>query len=181
MEPDKATVRMPFRKILFPVDFSDAATAMVPYVREMAQRFGAALIVLNAFDLVPDYFLAPRTLDSCDAEPEAIPYTRALRELRKRREEQLQQFSRSQLPGVEHTIRLVDGDPATVIEWVARRENTDLIMMPTRGRGRFRRLCLARPRQKYCTISSVRSLPALMTAALPLPRAATVRSCVRWI
>jgi hypothetical protein len=33
-----------------------------------------------------------------------------------------------------------DGDPSTIVEWVAQHENTDLIMMPTKGHGRFRRL-----------------------------------------
>ena len=35
-----------------------------------------------------------------------------------------------------------DGDPAMVIDWVAEREKTDLIIMPTRGLGRFRRFLL---------------------------------------
>ncbi|HEY1755296.1 MAG TPA: universal stress protein [Bryobacteraceae bacterium] len=116
--------------------------AMVPYVKEMAHRFGSAVTVLNAFDLVPDYCLAPRTQDRCDLDPRSIPYTPVLQELRKRRENQLQEFSCMHFSGVEHTMRLVDGDPATVIEWVARIENTGLIMMPTKGRGRFRRLLL---------------------------------------
>ena len=34
------------------------------------------------------------------------------------------------------------GDPAAVIEWIAKCDKTDLIMMPTRGPGRFRRLLL---------------------------------------
>jgi nucleotide-binding universal stress UspA family protein len=39
-------------------------------------------------------------------------------------------------------VRIEDGDPAKVIEWVAKCEKADLIMMPTRGLGRFRRLLL---------------------------------------
>ena len=83
---------MPFRRILFPVDFSEAATAMVPCVTEMAQRFDAAVTVLNAFNVVPDYMLAPRLDGSGESEPAAVPYTPAFRELRKQREQRLKEF-----------------------------------------------------------------------------------------
>jgi hypothetical protein len=43
---------------------------------------------------------------------------------------------------VNHGTRLEDGDPAMVIDWVAKHEGTELIMMPTRGLGPFRRLLL---------------------------------------
>jgi nucleotide-binding universal stress UspA family protein len=131
-----------FRKILFPIDFSDATTAMVPTVIEMAQRFDAAITVLNAFNLVHEYSLAPRIEDTGDAEPDAIPYSPALLELRNQRGHLLDEFARAQFSTVRHSTRIEDGDPALVIQWVAQRENTDLIMMPTKGLGRFRRLLL---------------------------------------
>ena len=133
---------MPFRRILFPVDFSSGITAMVPYVSEMAQRFGATITVLNAFNFVPEYILAPRFDDMGDFQSVAIPYTPALQELRQQRKAHLQEFSRTYFKGVVQTTRIEDGEPATVIEWVAQQENTDLIVMPTRGLGRFRRLLL---------------------------------------
>jgi hypothetical protein len=43
----------PFREILFPSAFSQAVVRMVPYAREMAQRFNAHVTVLHAFDLAP--------------------------------------------------------------------------------------------------------------------------------
>ena len=43
---------------------------------------------------------------------------------------------------MNYSARIEDGDPAMVIEWVAKCEKADLIMMPTRGLGRFRRLLL---------------------------------------
>ena len=116
--------------------------AMVPHVREIAQRFGAAITVLNAFELIPDYALPPRREDGCDTEAAINPYTPALQEVRKQREQRLKEFSCTQFPGLTQTARIEDGDPATVIDWVAKHENTDLIVMPTRGFGRFRRLLL---------------------------------------
>jgi len=132
----------PFRRILFPVDFSAATLAMVPYVSEMAQRFGAAVTVLNAFYFAPEYILAPRFDDFGYSQGAEIPYIPVLQELRKQREEHLQEFSRTHFKGLAQTSRIEDGDPATVIESVAKRENTDLIVMPTKGLGRFRRFLL---------------------------------------
>jgi nucleotide-binding universal stress UspA family protein len=131
----------PFRTILFPTDFSQAALEMVPYVKETAQRFNGHVTVLNAFDLVRDYILAPPLEGSCESErAAAIPYVPALRELREQREQQLEEFTRAHFAGTHHSTTIEDGDPATIIEWVAHRESTDLIMMPTKGLGKFRRL-----------------------------------------
>ena len=133
---------MPLRRILFPVDFSEATTAMVPYVVEIAQRFDATVTLLNAFNLVTDYSLAPGIEGTDDSDPAAIPYAPALRELRRQREQDLEEFSQTQFSSVNRATRIEDGDPAKVIEWVAQTENTDLIMMPTKGAGRFRRFLL---------------------------------------
>jgi nucleotide-binding universal stress UspA family protein len=133
---------MPFHRILFPIDFSEAAIAMVPSVIEMARRFDAAVMVLNAFNLVRDYGLAPSYKDTGDSEPSAIQYSPALQKLRDQRERSLDEFARKQFPNLCHSIKIEDGDPALVIQWAVQRENTDLIMMPTKGLGRFRRLLL---------------------------------------
>lgn len=132
---------MPFRKILYPVDFSEANIAMIPYVTEMAQRFDATVTVLNAFNLIHEYSLAPG-LDSGMSGPIAIPYTPDFQELRNERERRLEEFSRTHFASLKRTTRIEDGDPARVIDWVAQQENTDLIVMPTKGLGRFRRMLL---------------------------------------
>ncbi len=46
------------------------------------------------------------------------------------------------LSDIRWTSKIEDGDPATVIEWAAMHEQSELIMMPTRGLGRFRRMLL---------------------------------------
>jgi nucleotide-binding universal stress UspA family protein len=131
-----------YHRILFPVDFSPAAMAIVPAVIEMAQRFDATVTVLNAFNLVREYNLAPCFEATGDSEPAPILYSPALKELRDQRKESLDEFARSQFPNIKHSTKIEDGDPESVIHWIAERENIDLIMMPTRGLGRFRRLLL---------------------------------------
>lgn len=112
-------------------------------VREMAERFNASVTVLNAFNPLPEYFQGPSIDDCCNSKEEPVlPYSPALLELRDLQKERLEAFSRDHFSGLNYSARIEDGDPAMVIEWVAKCEKADLIMMPTRGLGRFRRLLL---------------------------------------
>lgn len=154
------------RKILFPVDFSEAANAMVPLVKEIAQRFDATVTVLNAFNLVREYNLAPAPPGLCAAEPLPVPYTETFQELRERRERRLDEFAKSQFAGVSHAAQIEDGAPERVIEWAACRDHADLIVMPTRGLGRFRRLLLGSVTAKI--LHDV-TCPVLTSAHLPEP------------
>ena len=40
---------LPFRKTLFPVDYSEPCVAVVPYIQEMQRHFGASLAVVHAY------------------------------------------------------------------------------------------------------------------------------------
>ena len=59
-----------------------------------------------------------------------------------RRRQQLAQFSEDELSGIPVKRILCCGDPAQVIVERARAEKSDLILMPTRGYGAFRRFLL---------------------------------------
>lgn len=43
-----------FRKILFPIDYSITCEAVVPYVKEVVQRFSADLTLVHAFEVDTD-------------------------------------------------------------------------------------------------------------------------------
>lgn len=131
-------VTMFLRRILFPIDFSEATIAITPYVREVAHRFAATVTILHSFNLVTEYCLTP----AGDTETVPIPYTSAVQELREQRKQRLMQFALDHFAGVSHTGSFRDGDPAEVIQWHAQREKTDLIIMPTNGFGPFRRFLL---------------------------------------
>jgi nucleotide-binding universal stress UspA family protein len=132
----------PFDNILFPFDFSEAAFAMALDVTAMARKFDALVTVLHAFDIVREYNLAPRIDAPFGPEPGAIPYVPALQELRKIRQNRLDEFVRKHLAGIRTKTIVEDGDPELAIEYAAREKRADLIMMPTRGMGRFRRMLL---------------------------------------
>ena len=40
---------LPFRKILFPVDYSEPCQAVVPYVKDMLRHFSAELTLVHAY------------------------------------------------------------------------------------------------------------------------------------
>jgi hypothetical protein len=126
-----------FRKILFPIAFSEAAVAMASSVREMAQRFNASVTVLNACNLAPEYISGPALDAPCDLKERTIFFSPALQEVRNQQERRLKEFVRTHFSGIGHTERIEIGDPAAVIEWVAKCEKTDLIMMPPEDWGGF--------------------------------------------
>ncbi len=115
---------------------------MAVSVREMALRFNASVTVLNAFNAVPEYVYGPSLDDPSVADQKTIPYSPAILELRHRQVRRLEEFSRIHFSGIGRGERIIDGEPETVIEWAATHENSDLIMMPTKGLGKFRRFVL---------------------------------------
>ncbi len=120
-------------KILFPVDFSERCTAAAPEVAAWAQHFKAKVTLLHAIE-------APRVwyadLAGAELEPLATP-DEVLKEHRSQFDAYLRDEFR-RLPDIDR--KLEEGNPAQVIAEYAR--NADLVMMPTHGRGPFRRFLL---------------------------------------
>lgn len=121
----------PFRRIVFPVDYSDPCKAVTPYVRDMRQRFSASLTLVHAYS------------------PEALAYSELAitnvdlpEEVRRVEEERLRAFARETFP--EEAVETVaqPGEPAWVVTEMIGEGQGDLIMLPTHGRGPVRRLLL---------------------------------------
>lgn len=99
-----------------------------------------AFLETHAFELAPPYAIAPHLPGECETETGRIPYTAAFQKRREELQERLEEFANNQFGSVPHTARIEDGDPATVIEWIAQQEGAGIVIMPTTGHGRFRRL-----------------------------------------
>jgi nucleotide-binding universal stress UspA family protein len=127
---------------VFPIDFSERSNAMAPCVREWARRFGARIAVVYAFDSVRNCLLGPGLEQRCASEHIDMPYTPAIRQLRDRRKLRLEEFAAEHFRGLNYATLVGDGEPATVIEWAVQKQGTDLVIMPTKGLGRFKRLLL---------------------------------------
>ncbi|HEY6340293.1 MAG TPA: universal stress protein [Bryobacteraceae bacterium] len=121
----------PFRKIVFPVDYSEPCRAIVPYVEEMSRRFSADLTLVHAYG--PEALArSPRPI----ADPE-LPEEAGILE-----QERLRRFAEENFPE-HHTGCIAElGEPGCVLDTIVQRDGADLVMLATHGRGPVRRLLL---------------------------------------
>jgi nucleotide-binding universal stress UspA family protein len=121
----------PFRKIVFPVDYSEPCRAIVPYVEEMSRHFSADLTLLHAYGA-----------EALARSPRAITDPELPEEARLLEQEQLRRFAAEHFP--EHQTDCITdvGEPGSVIDKIAQRDSADVVMLATHGRGPVRRLLL---------------------------------------
>ena len=112
---------LPFKRILFPVDYSEHSVGAARYVEAFTGRFDADLTLLHV-----DW---PQYNDPLPSGPGD-------------KRDQLDRFLAKEFGYFRVRRMVVKGEPASVIVEVARREHSDLIMMPTLGMGGFRRFLL---------------------------------------
>ncbi len=113
---------MRVERILFPVDYSERCRAAVPTVRYFARHFGSEVTLLHVVE-----GRAAHAVDS----PEAGEAAAALHAFRTR-----------ELDGQRCREVVAAGDPGERVAMEAEAGEFDLVMMPTRGQGAFRRLLL---------------------------------------
>jgi nucleotide-binding universal stress UspA family protein len=122
---------IPFRRILFPVDYSEWCNALVPYVKDMVRRFSGELTLVHAYGIEYSSY-SGRTLTDSVVFDEAESVE----------DQRLRQYAIETFPGqhIECLVKL--GEPASVIESILQHQGTDLVMLPTHGRGPIRRFLL---------------------------------------
>jgi nucleotide-binding universal stress UspA family protein len=120
-----------FRKILFPVDFSERCVQTAPYVASIARKSGSDIALLHVFDLHGGYGIGSSTVYAAYADL-----------IRERRSDELESFGCRDFDGLNITRAVELGETADVITRYADEHGADLIIMPTHGRGRFRALLL---------------------------------------
>src|ERR1700758_46094 len=121
----------PFRKIVFPVDYSERCRAIVPYVEEMSRRFSADLTLVHAYG--PEALArSPRPI----TDPELPEEARVLEQ------ERLRRFAEENFPE-HHTGSIAElGEPGCVLNAIVQRDGADVVMLATHGRGPVRRFLL---------------------------------------
>jgi nucleotide-binding universal stress UspA family protein len=125
---------MSFRHILFPVDFSGRSYSAAPFVKAMADRNGAAITLLHVVESLPAWAAASDGGYSVEFD---LP--RMLEDARDKLAVFAAELFPAALGGGSTVNQLVEhGDPGSCIADLAKAWNTDLIMMPTHGHGRFR-------------------------------------------
>jgi nucleotide-binding universal stress UspA family protein len=132
---------LPFKKVLFPVDYSPSCTAMVPYVKDMTRHFSAQLALVHAYALRPAF--ANRDTENVLVYSESA-YTDAqvAEEARQAEQQRLREFAATIFPGQDVETLTEEVEPGAVIHSVLQHRGADLVMMPTRGCGPVRRFLL---------------------------------------
>ncbi|MEJ2246001.1 MAG: universal stress protein [Acidobacteriota bacterium] len=104
-----------FKRILFPVDLSEATNRMVPYVKEVVDKFGAELHIIHV-KYIDRYYIAT-FVDETQLE-----YTAA-------DENRLSMFVESNFKGLHIPASILQGPPGPEIVRYAEDEKMDLIIM----------------------------------------------------
>lgn len=118
-------------RILFPVDFSPSCASMATFVQRAATLFGSSVTLLHVCDL-----MSHNGFELSVRSPQEIAETHLCVA-----QDELDSFLASEFPQATCRRTLRSGDVAAEIVDVARKEEIDLIVMPTHA-GQFRRLVL---------------------------------------
>ncbi len=153
---------MRIQQILVPVDFSDSSKEAVDFAQTLAQKFGAKLILLHAFE------------PPAPAVPSGFFDTAPLRAAARASAERLLDAFRSQRanldPNVPVAAVLVEQSPAPAIIEYAGQHSVDMIVLGSHGHTALRQLLLGgvaekvvrhapcpvlmvRPKEKYEPVS----------------------------
>ena len=122
---------LPFRKILFPVDYSEPCQAAVRHVKAMVEHYQAELSLIHAFGLGPIAYSELMVADPL------LP-----QQIRSKEEKRLRTFASQAFPDQTVGLFVEQGDPATVIHNYVHHQGADLVMIPAQGHGPLRRLLL---------------------------------------
>ncbi len=125
---------MNIERILFPVDFSDQSRAAASFVKAMAARFHAEVVLLNVMELPEVWYGAGEGVGFIP------PFD--VDQLRDEAEEKLEGYLTAEFAGVKIRRILAEGDAAKQIVCHAKSLKASVIMMPTHGYGPYRSLLL---------------------------------------
>lgn len=120
---------MPFTNILFPVDFSERSRVVAPHVKAACARFKASLTLLHLVEVPAMAYGTPEA---------PVVFEFPVEEMKESAEKRLHDLAESEFPGMAVRTVVDEGDPGSCIAELARIWGNDLIMLPTRGQGRFR-------------------------------------------
>ena len=105
---------LPFRNILFPVDYSEPCQAVVPYVKEMIRHYSAHLAVVHAYGL-----------DACTRKELVLTDPDVAEKVRLLEEQRLREFALEIFPGVHAECFAELGEPGSVVQNVVQHQGTD--------------------------------------------------------
>jgi nucleotide-binding universal stress UspA family protein len=123
-----------FENILFPVDFSPRCLQSAALVAQLAGKFKAQVHLLHVVDRMPVLYTAPLV-----PVPDIETYQRVVEDQTRI---ELANFAKDAFAPLTVIRTVLSGEPAKAIVDYAAGNRIDLIVLPTHGRGAFRRFLL---------------------------------------
>ena len=148
---------LPFEKILWPTDFSEASYQALITANELAVHFSAELILMHAIPPVP-------LMPGYDA-PVGIDSVSYLKEMEATAKDSLNRLDQERVSGEVTLSKLVvHGNPADEIVRTADEVNADLIVIATHGLTGWRRFIFGSVAEKVirmalCPVLSIQIKP----------------------
>jgi nucleotide-binding universal stress UspA family protein len=137
----------PFKKILFPVDFSEVSPKIAPDVCDVAETYGAAIHVIFVARMF--YYYTEVNVDA--ASIEAIQG-----EIVQGAEKKMDDFIKAHFKDYPNvTAKVLIGDPAEEILRYAKSENMGLIIIGTHGRKGLERVLFGSVAERVIKMSPV--------------------------
>jgi len=135
-----------FKRILVPLDGSRASAKALPYAIEIAQRFGAELILLQAVSVTPSPMLTVPAGVGISSVATQMAQEAALAE-EKRGIARARRYLSDKLRlvtsrGVTGSFHVVTGTPANSILEFCKKEKVALVVMTTSGKSGIKRALL---------------------------------------
>ncbi len=152
------------QRILAPVDFCELADAAARHAAAVARQFEATLILAHVY--YPELFRYLGGEGGFYAPQVPPSREEAMADARRRLEVLANRLSNGR--PVETAV--LEGEPAAEIARFEREQNIDLVVMPTRGRGPFRRLLLGSVTAKVLDDSECPILTTTHGVEPPEPR-----------
>src|SRR5262245_58865499 len=119
-------------RILLPVDFSASGIGAARYAAALAHHFDAELTLLHVIQPFT-WVLPPAAVEGGRLE------VNLMQDWEKRRQSQLDTYGPADFGDLDIKRVMLSGEPADLIVRQTEIDRTDLIVMPTRGCGPFRR------------------------------------------
>ena len=135
-----------FKRLLVPLDGSRFGTRALKYVDEIARRFDAEVVLIQV--IKPPAPVSAMTGVMPGTGPTAVEVSMevALEEDKRRRAHAVRYLGRkvreNRAKGIRTSYKLMFGNPAKSIMKLSRRENIDLVVMSTHGKGGLKRALL---------------------------------------
>jgi nucleotide-binding universal stress UspA family protein len=129
MKATATRTRIELKNVLFATDLSDAASAAIPYAKEIAKRYDAHLFVLHVRPPIVNPMTPPQTWTNTE-------------EAAKNEDERHRKQLRAQFAESDADILVQEGDVQSVLTSIINKKRIDLVVIGTRGRSGVKKFFL---------------------------------------